>query len=79
VEGLGDSNESIISHRTNDTLRVLTSISVIVLPLTLLARLCGMDVAFPGEGTVVAFWFIMLAMSALLVAMVIVFRGRRWL
>jgi magnesium transporter len=79
VEGLGDSNESIISHRTNDTLRVLTSISVIVLPLTLLASLFGMNVAFPGEGTGVAFWFIMLAMTAVLVGMVIVFRGRRWL
>jgi len=79
VEGLEDSNESVIGHRTNDTLRVLTSISVIVLPLTLLASLFGMNVEFPGEGSVVAFWFIMLAMTAVLVGMVIVFRGRRWL
>jgi magnesium transporter len=79
VEGLEDSNESVIGHRTNDTLRVLTSISVIVLPLTLLASLFGMNVEFPGEGSVVAFWFIMLAMTAVLVGMVIVFRSRRWL
>ncbi|HSM34588.1 MAG TPA: magnesium transporter CorA family protein [Anaerolineae bacterium] len=79
VEGLEDSNESVISHRTNDTLRVLTSISVIVLPLTLLASLFGMNVEFPGEGTGVAFWLIMLAMTAVLMGMVIVFRSRRWL
>src|SRR5918995_6166623 len=37
VEALAETNESVISHRVNDILRVLTSISVIVLPLTLLA------------------------------------------
>jgi magnesium transporter len=79
VEGLEDSNESVISHRTNDTLRVLTSITVIVLPLTLLASLFGMNVDFPGEGTDVMFWSIMIGMVAVLVGMVAVFRHRGWL
>jgi magnesium transporter len=79
VEGLEDSNESVIGHRTNDTLRVLTSITVIVLPLTLLASLFGMNVAFPGEGSETAFWTIGLVMTALLVGMVLLFRRRGWL
>jgi magnesium transporter len=79
VEGLEDSNESVLSHRTNDTLRVLTSITVIVLPLTLLASLFGMNVEFPGEGTGAMFWVIMVGMAAVLVGMVLVFRNRRWL
>lgn len=79
VEGLEDSNESVISHRTNDTLRVLTSFSVIVLPLTLLASLFGMNVVFPGEGTPDAFWAIALVMVAILVGMVVFFRRRGWL
>ena len=49
VEGLESTNESVLSHNVNDILRVLTSFSVIVLPLTLLASLFGMNVAFPGE------------------------------
>jgi magnesium transporter len=77
--GLEESNESVISHRTNDTLRVLTSITVIVLPLTLLASLFGMNVVFPGEGTGQAFWFIMIGMTAVLVGMVFLFRRRGWL
>jgi magnesium transporter len=77
--GLEESNESIISHRTNDTLRVLTSITVIVLPLTLLASLFGMNVGFPGEGTDVMFWTIMIGMTALLLGMVLLFRRRGWL
>jgi len=79
VEGLEDSNVSIIGHRTNDTLRVLTSITVIVLPLTLLASLFGMNVAFPGEGSPTAFWVIGFVMTALLVGMVLLFRRRNWL
>ncbi|MEX1366091.1 MAG: magnesium transporter CorA family protein, partial [Nannocystaceae bacterium] len=79
VVGLEESNESVISHRTNDTLKVLTSITVIVLPLTLLASLFGMNVAFPGEGSDTAFWVIGVAMTAVLVGMVMLFRRRGWL
>src|SRR3954454_10330369 len=41
VEGLESTNESAIAHRTNETFRVLTAISVIVLPLTLVASIWG--------------------------------------
>ena len=58
VEALEDTNESVISHRVNDILRVLTSISVIVLPLTFIASLWGMNVGVPGEGDETAFWII---------------------
>src|SRR5881398_2204240 len=44
VEGLEDTNESVISHRLNDVLRVLTVISVVFLPLTLIASVFGMNV-----------------------------------
>ena len=37
VEALEDTNESVIAHRLNNVLRVLTSVSVILLPLTLIA------------------------------------------
>jgi magnesium transporter len=79
VEALEDTNESVISHRVNDILRVLTSISVIVLPLTLLASVWGMNVGVPGEGDQTAFWAIAATMVALLVGMVAYFRRRGWL
>src|SRR5918996_6391359 len=34
VEALEDTNESVLSHRVNEVLRVLTAFSVIILPLT---------------------------------------------
>jgi magnesium transporter len=79
VEALEETNESVISHRVNDILRVLTSISVIVLPLTLLASIWGMNVGVPGEGDTTAFWVITASLAALLVAMVAYFRRRGWL
>src|SRR5512133_4164336 len=79
VEALEDTNESVISHRVNDILRVLTSISVIVLPLTLIASVWGMNVGVPGEGDQTAFWVIAAVMFALLVGMVTYFRRRGWL
>ena len=69
----------MISHRVNDILRVLTSISVIVLPLTLLASLWGMNVGVPGEGDDTAFYVIVGGMFVLLVGMVGYFRSRGWL
>ena len=50
VQALEETNESYISHRVNEVLRVLTAISVIVLPLTLIASIWGMNVGVPGEG-----------------------------
>ena len=38
----------MISHRVNDILRALTAISVIVLPLTLIASVFGMNVGCPN-------------------------------
>src|SRR5215204_2190478 len=79
IGALAETNESVISHRVNDILRVLTSISVIVLPLTLLASIWGMNVAVPGEGHQTAFWVIAATMVTLLVGMVAFFRRRGWL
>src|SRR5688572_2967106 len=79
VEALEDTNESVLSHRVNDVLRVLTAFSVIILPLTLIASLWGMNVGVPGEGGETAFWIIVGSMVGLLVAMLAYFRRRGWL
>ena len=64
VEALEDTNESVLSHRVNEVLRVLTAFSVVILPLTLFASVFGMNVAFPFEGSVAAFWGILGGMVA---------------
>jgi magnesium transporter len=79
VEALEDTNESAIAHRTNETFRVLTAISVIVLPLTLVASIWGMNVGVPGEQDMTAFWVIIGFMVVLLGGMIAYFRRRGWL
>jgi magnesium transporter len=79
VEALEDTNEAQIAHRTNETFRVLTAISVIVLPLTLLASIWGMNVHVPGEQDTTAFWVIVVVMVGLLGGMAAYFRRRGWL
>ena len=65
VEALESTNESVISHRQNDVLRVLTIFSVTLLPLTLITGIFGMNVDFPGFDTAEAFWVIVGAMVRL--------------
>jgi magnesium transporter len=79
VVGLEETNESYISHRLNDILRVLTAISVIVLPLTLIASIWGMNVGVPGEGDRADFYIVVGSMVGILVGMVAYFRSRGWL
>jgi magnesium transporter len=79
VEALESTNESALTHRTNEIVRVLTSISVIVLPLTFVASIWGMNVKVPGEGLRYAFYVVVAVMVVILVAMVAFFRRRGWL
>jgi len=79
VEALEDTNESVISHRQNDVLRVLTIFSVLILPLTFITGIFGMNVDFPGFGTAEAFWVIVGLMIATIVGLISFFRFKRWL
>jgi magnesium transporter len=79
VEGLEATNEAVLSHRLNDVLRVLTAFSVILLPMTLIASIWGMNVHVPGQGTTHAFWAIIATILVTLIAMVLWFRRRGWL
>jgi magnesium transporter len=78
VEALEDTNESAINHRQNDILRVLTVVSVILLPMTLITGIFGMNVHFPGFGTAAAWWGIVAGMVALAVCLAAFFRYKRW-
>src|SRR3712207_4563083 len=79
VEGLEGTNESAISHRVNDTLRVLTAFSVVILPLTLIASIWGMNVHEIGRGDIGAFYLVLAFMVVVLVGMLVFFRRRGFL
>ena len=69
----------MLAHRQNDVLRLLTVISVTLLPLTLVTGIFGMNVDFPGFGTHEGFWVIVAALLLISAATLGFFRWRRWL
>jgi len=82
IESLEDTNESLLSHKINNTMRTLTVFSVIMLPLTFLTGLFGMNVRLPFPEAMASlhhFWSILLAMGAIAVLMVGVFKLNKWL
>src|SRR5881398_1564980 len=79
VEALEDTNESVISHRQNRVLQILTIFSVVLLPLTFLTGFFGMNVHFPGFETAHGFLGTIGLMAAIAVSLIAYFRSRRWL
>jgi len=78
VEALEDTNESVISHRQNDVLKILTIISTLMLPLFVITGVFGMNVHFPGENTSAGFWVICGLMLTSVLGMIWYFRYKRW-
>lgn len=79
IEALESTNESVLTHRLNDSFRILTAASVILLPLTLIASVYGMNVPVPGENEPFSFWVVVGLMGLMLVFLTILFRRRGWL
>ena len=79
VEALEDTNESLINHQQNDILYVLTIFSVVMLPLTFITGLFGMNVHFPGFNTATGFWVTLGLMAVTIGSMLGFFRWKRWL
>src|SRR6476469_778345 len=79
AEALEETNESVLTHQLNDILRVLTVLTVIFLPLTLVAGIWGMNTGVPGQGKLGAFWIGVGVMLVMLVGMLAFARKRGWL
>jgi len=79
VISLQETNESIISHTTTNVMKVLTIFSVIMLPLTFLTGLYGMNVALPHSEDPRVFLGIVGAMVGVAVVMLSFFKLKRWL
>ncbi len=76
VEGLESTNESVLTHEANDVLRLLTAISAILLPLTLITGVFGMNVEVPGESEFSGFLVVMAVMLVVAGGLAYVFRKR---
>lgn len=79
--GLVDAYLSNQSNRLNQVMKILTIISTIFMPLTVLTGIWGMNVALPvlPGGPEAQIWWVIGLMGVLAAAMLLVFRRLRWL
>ena len=78
ADTLQDANESLISHRSGETIKVLTIFSVIMLPLTLISGIFGMNVELPYQENPTALLGIAGVMLATVIAMIFYFKWKKW-
>lgn len=79
IEGLSTTFDSMQTNNTNEIMKILTLISSIILPLTFLTGLYGMNVLLPMEKNDLAFWIIIITMLVIGSGMAAYFRKRKWL
>ena len=79
IESLSDTINSLTSNRINEIIKVLTLISVILLPLTLITGIFGMNIDLPADESPYAFEIVVGIMLAVILTMVAVFRWRKWI
>ena len=79
VNSIDESYYSVLSGRTSEIITILTIFSVIMMPLTVITSLFGMNVAFPGRDNPAMIWAILLFMLALSLSMLGFFRHRKWI
>lgn len=79
VFGLTDTANTLANLYTNDIMRILTVISVIMMPLTLLSGIYGMNILLPLQDFRFAFLIIMAAMILMAGGMLYIFYRRDWL
>lgn len=81
VTGIHEVNLATVSNRLNGVMKLLTVMSTIFLPLTVLTGMWGMNIPlphFPGTPTT-QFWWLAAVMLLVIGIMLAVFRRNRWI
>lgn len=79
AEALVQLHFSAVAHRTNEIMRVLTLISAIFLPLSLIAGIFGMNFEYMPELKIhSAYFFALGGMASLAIILLVIFKIKRW-
>jgi magnesium transporter len=79
VDGVHDAHQSLLSNKINEIMRILTIFSVIILPLTLISGIFGMNVSLPLGNHAFAFVIIMVIMFSISIGMLVYFKYKDWI
>ena len=77
---LRETNNSLLSTKQNETMRILTIMAVLTFPLSLFVAIFDLHVASnPLADAPHAFWIVVGAVAAIGVTMLLYFKHRKWL
>ncbi len=77
---LRETNNSLLSTKQNETMQILTSISLLTMPLALLAALFGMSsTSIPIISSPQGFWDVLKIMGGVVLFLIVVFRWQKWI
>ena len=79
IEGLNDTHDSLATNRTNDIMRMLTVIATILLPLTVIASIFGMNLPLPFQNSHYSFLIVFAVWLLIVSAMLLFFRRHKWI
>lgn len=79
IEGLNDAHDSLATNRTNEVVRMLTIIATILLPLTVVASIYGMNIPLPFQESHYSLILVFFIWVAIVSGMLYFFRRKRWI
>lgn len=79
IEGLNDTHDSLATNRTNEVIRMLTLIATILLPLTVVASLYGMNIPLPFQESSYSLAFVFLIWIIIVSGILYFFRRNHWI
>ncbi|MBI2626420.1 MAG: magnesium transporter CorA family protein [Candidatus Nealsonbacteria bacterium] len=79
IFALEKTNQSLLTTKTNEIIKILTVFSIITLPLVVWSSVWGMNVGLPFSGHKAGFWIVISLMFASMAFMFLYFRKKRWL
>ena len=79
IEGLSQTFDSMQTNKTNETMKILTIISSIILPLTFITGLYGMNVYLPFQEKKWAFYGLIGLMVVVAAVFIYIFKRRKWM
>ena len=79
IEGLNDTHDSLASNRTNEVMRMLTIIATILLPLTVVASVYGMNIPLPFQDSAYSLVFVLVVWAVIVSGMLYFFRRHHWI
>jgi magnesium transporter len=79
IEGLNDTHDSLATNRTNEVMRMLTIIATILLPITVVASIFGMNIPLPFQNSSYSLLFVFLICLVIVSGMLYFFRRQHWI